>query len=164
MKNDKNTDIGNIPISAESPQSIADEMKAQLAALDAEMGTRVSETTGVRRKREEKPEASKPIWTAKGIGYVVVALHDTAFRAMDVAELEDEEGKQVAEQSARFLNEAWPEGAAFEPHAAFVLTEIQVLAPRLAAYQLKKKQEQDRQKAELAARVEQEKLSRGPTT
>lgn len=142
-------DTGN---TSDTPQGIADEFKAAARAVDAESGTDITgamKTKGTRKPKEEKKDVATedlPKWTPKGIGMVIVAGHDAVFNWMDLPKLEDEERDAVSTQWPRFLNAIWPQGGQYEPHAAALLTELQVLYPRAAAYMLRKKQEQERER------------------
>lgn len=132
---------------AETPQSLADVFREAVRQTGVEEGIALIPETTKKRGRpagQAPVEASGPNWTGDGIGRVVAAGHDMVFRAFELPELEPEERREVENTTARFLNAIWPTGAAFEPHAAFVLQEASVIVPRVAAYQMRKKEEADR--------------------
>lgn len=141
----------------ETPLTIAERfrMAAQQAASEApELQMDVPTRGRGRPPKEERALVDVgPTWTADGIGRVVASTHDMIFRAYDLAELEPEESKLIAEQSARALNRMWPTGATYEPIAAALVAEISVIGPRVAAYQMRLKEQQDkarREKTDLA--------------
>lgn len=145
------------PPALETPQDIAEVFKGAFREAGEQEGISLLPET---RKRGRGARAAEPAplpvdvaptWTPDGIGRVVASGHDMVFKAFDLPELEDDERKQVETQSARFLNAVWPSGATYEPHAAFALTEASVIVPRLAAYQLRKKQEAEKAEAERVA-------------
>lgn len=149
MKQEKvETPVGEGAPAPETPQEIADTLAEALRSTSEEEGVDFGIAIKKKRGRKSEEEETKkkddvPEWTPDGIGTVVASTHNLIFAAYDLPELEDKEHKEVATQSARFLNAIWPTGAAFEPHAAFALTEVSVILPRLAAYQLRKKNEDE---------------------
>jgi len=145
-----------------TPQEIASAFKEQIRDAAAESGFLAPPSKSEKtRTRTGKPGAPvvplvpPPLWTPDGIGSVVTMAHDMAFAAFDVPSLEPEEQKQLSNASAKFLNAAWPTGASWEPHAAMVLTELSIIVPRVAAYQMQRK-------AEREAAENKKKISKNP--
>lgn len=134
-----------------SPSDIADLFRDSAREAAGAEGAGFELIPGKRRGRpvagapaEITPEG--PEWTAEGVGSVLADAHDLVFTAYDLPKLEPEERTGVAKHGARFLNAVWPTGATYEPHAAIVLQEVSVILPRVAAYRLRQKQEQDKKK------------------
>jgi hypothetical protein len=146
----------------QTPHEIADTFRDQLreAGTDAgflppEKAARKSVGRPPKNAAPAAPVVPAPIWTAEGIGETSVLAHNLAFVAFDVPELEPEEAKQVREAAASFMNAAWPQGATWEPHARLLLTEASVIVPRIAAYQMRRKAEEEKKKNEKMGKSEE---------
>lgn len=96
-----------------------------------------------------KATTDKPaVWKAKGIGDVAVMLHEFMFDFYDMADMDKEEKKELADTTANYFNKRWPDGAKYEPEIQMLGMLSGLWVPRVAAYRARKKVEADAKQGE----------------
>ena len=122
---------------SETPQSIADEFKESIRAIEEEDKIKLA-VPGVRRGAARTPKKDvppRPEWESKKIGMVACYLHDAIFAAYDMPALEPEEQDSLSATAAYYLNERWPEGAKYEPEMRLAAELSGLWVPRIMAKQ-----------------------------
>ena len=120
----------------DNPQSIADQFKDGIKAIEEEEGVKLAVPGATRRARTPKKEAiERPEWEPEKIGMVACYLHDAIFAAYDMPPMEPEETESLSATTAYYLNERWPEGAKYEPEMRLAAELSGLWMPRLMAKQ-----------------------------
>lgn len=82
-------------------------------------------------RTSDNPNAPPALWTADGVGQVFVGAHAVVFKLYGLREMEAEEQKGLAEDSAYYLNARFPSAARFEPEARMLARLSGLWVPRM---------------------------------